>query len=275
MKKICEFCNGSSYFEKDGKIYECRCALLKRLAASMPIFIRDSRVKEEHANHILTNKYKGLYYIHCHWSDIKPIIKVTLIKNPNLHVKITSDREIRDVGVGATSKSAKSEDSDSIYNTLQELVEPPHLLIIRLNELGYKNKAAPGFLEEAISIRADRNMPVWVLSDKNKPFSFNSFAYSETVWDLISQTFRTVDIPKIADSTNLTSSISNINKPDNRNIQDISIDVKKPKTEDSIDVDDEDDGCLLGSDSQIVEEKEEISKKYSKPVYGQGNKKKK
>lgn len=58
-------------------------------------------------------------------------------------------------------------------------------MIVRLNELGYKNKAAPGILEESLCYRLDREQPTWVVSDLNKPFTTGSFAWSESVWSLI------------------------------------------------------------------------------------------
>ncbi|MGA1822838.1 MAG: hypothetical protein ACMUIG_09960, partial [Thermoplasmatota archaeon] len=48
--------------------------------------------------------------------------KAVMIKNPNMSVKITSDREIRDVFVGSTSRAARG-DGEIVYNNLEDLMK--------------------------------------------------------------------------------------------------------------------------------------------------------
>jgi hypothetical protein len=194
----CEKCGGSGVIEKDGKTYECQCALLRRLAAAMPGFVRVAIVSKAHIVHPITDDINKNYLIDAAWSDARALIKVAMYKHPNLHFRITSDREIRDVGVGSTSRQARGDDATIVFNSLQDYMEPPKLVIVRLNELGYKNRAAAGLLEEALNIRVDRGLTTWVLNNKNKPFSPASHAYSEAVWDLIHTAFKKIDIPRIA-----------------------------------------------------------------------------
>ena len=167
--------------EKDGKLYECVCAMLRRVAASMPPYIRKAEVARHHVLLPLVGMVKKSVFVLSSWPDAKAVIKVAMIRNPNLGFRIASDREIRDVYVGSTSRVAKGADEDGVFNSLQDLMDMPGLMIVRLNELAYKNKAAPGALEEAISYRIDRDKPIWALSDTSKPFGMGSFAYSENV----------------------------------------------------------------------------------------------
>jgi hypothetical protein len=133
------------------------------------------------------------------WADMKAIIKAIMIKYNKKHVRITSDREIRDVFVGAkSSTNSITEDSDRVFNTLSDLMEFPNLVIVRLNELLYKNKAAPGALEEALCIRVDRDKPTWVVSDLDRPFGTTSYAYSDSVWDLITTGIDKIQIPRVS-----------------------------------------------------------------------------
>jgi len=171
--------------ERNGKLYECVCSMLRRVSAAMPPYIRRAEVLQEHLETQLMSAHNKSLFVVASWADMKPIIKAVMIKNPNMSVKITSDREIRDVFVGSTSRAARG-DGEIVYNNLEDLMNPPHLCIVRLNEMSYKNKAAPGALEEALSFRLDRDKPMWVLSNVSKPFGIDSFAYSESVWDLIS-----------------------------------------------------------------------------------------
>jgi hypothetical protein len=83
-------------------------------------------------------------------------------------------------------------------NNLQDLMDTPDLVVIRLNELSYKNKAAPGALQEAFSYRLDRDKATWVLSDPSRPFTRGSHAWSDSVSDLFNSTLRKFVVPSIA-----------------------------------------------------------------------------
>ena len=195
----CDKCGGSGVIElKDtDKARECRCAVIRRLAAAMPAHIRHADAKREHfLLPVVTGGIKKSYFIKSSWIDMKSIIKAIMMINPSKFIRVTSDREIRDIGVGATSRTARGNDVN-VYNTLEDIMCPPSLCIVRLGELSYKNKAASGLLEEALSYRLDRDLPLWVISDLDKPFGQNSFAFSSSVWDLIKSSMKEVLIPRI------------------------------------------------------------------------------
>lgn len=194
----CTICEGAGVIEKDGQYLECECAEIRRIAASMPVFVRSAQAKEEHIKFLAPVRRGDLrpirlidaiyrsFFIISQWADMRSFIKLIMIRHRKKFLRITSDREIRDVYVGSASRSARGEDSkEPVYNSLQDLVETPDLLLIRLNELGYKNKAAPGALEESLCYRLDRNLPIWILSDASRPFGQGSFSYSENVWSII------------------------------------------------------------------------------------------
>ena len=163
------------------------CATLRRIGATMPSYIRKANVTQAHLALPIIRNPKNHYYVLSSWSDLRAVIKLVMLLNPNKLVKITSDREIRDVYVGSKSKKAMSEGTDNeIINSLEDLVDQPFLVIIRLNELRYKNKAAAGALEEAMSIRLDRDKPLWVINNRDEPFGKGSIAWSGSVDDLIS-----------------------------------------------------------------------------------------
>jgi hypothetical protein len=202
---VCEICGGAGVKEIDGKLYECKCAELRRIAAAMPSYIRAAKVKMEHitfkvddTTRLIDATGRSLYVI-SYWNDMRAFIKLVMLKHRNKHLRIISDRELRDVYVGSTSRSARGEDSkEPIYNSVEDLVRGPHLIIIRLNELAYKNKAAAGILEEAMSYRLDRNEPIWLLSNATKPFGPGSFAYSDNVWALI-KSMPNIRVPQISE----------------------------------------------------------------------------
>ena len=190
---ICQICDGAGVVEKDGKLYECSCAELRRIYASMPAYVRSAVVRLDHITASFPNEKIRIVnavdrsiYITAYWADMRAIIKTIMVMHRDKFVRVISDREIRDVFVGSTSRVARGENSkEAVYNSIEDLVKSPHLLMIRLNELGYKNKAAAGILEEALCYRLDRNLPVWLLSNSTKPFGAGSYAYSENVWSLM------------------------------------------------------------------------------------------
>lgn len=197
----CKKCSGVGYIETLEKTTECECSILKRLASSMPAYIRAAKVEKEHVNLPFIRRARENLMVHAFWEDMKAIVKVVMYLNIDRYIKITTDLEIKNVGVGGMSRVSRGEEGGEVYNTIQDLVDSPSLLIIHLNQLGYKNKAASGFLEEAINSRIDRNKPIWLVSDKHKPFGPHAYSYSQSIIDLINSTFRKVDVPSISSAS--------------------------------------------------------------------------
>jgi hypothetical protein len=172
----------------------------------MPPYIRKAEIQEAHLKLPLIRAIKESYYIIASWQDMKAIIKAVMIRHPSLFLKITSDREIVDVSLGKTSRNAKGgEEKEGVYNSVQDLMDPPGLAVVRLNDLAYKNKAASGYLTEALSHRLDREKPTWLISDRLKPFGGGSPAWSPSVMDLIFSSMKQVQIPIIAPQINYES----------------------------------------------------------------------
>lgn len=196
----CKQCSGLGVVERDTKMYECECSFIRRMAASMPTFIRKAEVKNDHIKLPIISAFKQHLMVMSSWSDMKAVIKVLMISNPTKFIRITSDREIRDVYVGSKSRAARGDEDGKIYNSLEDLMDLPDLSIVRLNELSYKNKAAPGALEEAVSYRTDRDKPTWLFNDVDRPFGSGSHAYSDSVADVIKTHFKTYRINRILTS---------------------------------------------------------------------------
>jgi len=197
MTSKCEVCGGLGITEKGPRAFECHCAFIKRVAAAMPLYIRKAEVTKEHLAHEIMKLTRRNMMVVSSWADMKAVIKALWISNPSKFFKISSDREIRDVYVGSKSRAARGDEEGKIYNSLEDLMDMPDLAVVRLNELSYKNKAASGALEEAISYRTDRDKPTWLFSDIDRPFTLGSHAYSDSVADLIKSIFTTIRISRI------------------------------------------------------------------------------
>jgi hypothetical protein len=169
----------------------------------MPSYVRKVEVKDEHLVQIPVSSVNKSLFIRAAWADMQAIIKIVMIKYRNLFLKITSDREILDVYLGKTARLARaaesrgSSETGDYYNSVQELMDPPHLCVVKLNEILYKNKAASSVLEEALCYRLDRDKPTWIFSDYDRPFNESSTAYSESVMYLMSTAMKGVGIKRI------------------------------------------------------------------------------
>jgi hypothetical protein len=187
---------GAQVQEKD-KLIECECAIIKRLSFAMPAEVRQAIVLKPHADHPITKMMGKSLFVKATYADMLSIIKASIYKNNGRYVRTTSDAEIRDVGVGSRSRKAKGEDARDVYNDFSDLMESPPLMVIWLNKLGHKNRAAAGYLIEALTVRIDRRKPTWVVSDIDNPFGPGSFSFSDAVWSFLHIGFEKVEIPRI------------------------------------------------------------------------------
>ncbi len=215
MTDKCNKCDGSGLVERDDRAYECVCAFTRRIAAGMPAYIRSAIVKPEHVALPLMKAYRQNCRVLATWQDMRAILKILIIKNPKLFIKNTSDREIRDVFVGAKSRAARGGDeAGAIYNSLEDLMDPPDLMVVRLNELSYKNKAAAGALEEALNYRLNCMKPTWILSDVDRPFTVGSHAYSESIASILTTSFVVAKVPRILPTPRLDDMGSDLELPE-------------------------------------------------------------
>jgi hypothetical protein len=202
----CKLCSDVGVIERDGKLYECKCAFLRRISNAMPPYVRKATVNKKHAQHDLINRINQSLFLTVNWEDMKAFLKLLYIKYPTKFIKLTSDLDIIDVYLGKRSKSSRTDDFvGDIYNSVYDLMFNPDIVIIRLNKLSYKNKAAAGALEEALSHRLDYDKVTWAISDNNNQFNSASFAYSDSVWELLCTGMERMIIPPIIHAT-----ISNI-----------------------------------------------------------------
>ncbi len=200
MKNSCGKCGGQGDFEdkKTGKLIECECQFIRRIAASMPPYIRRAEVKSDHILHPVVGMVNRSIFIRSSWQDMKAFLKVVMFKYNQKFIRITSDLEIKNVFLGGSSRRAKGEDfSGDVFNNVQDLMQDPDLVIIELNKIGYANKAAAGNLREAIDIRVSKDKATWLFSDHSNPFTESSVAFSNHVWDYIIEYFKIIDIPRM------------------------------------------------------------------------------
>ena len=207
----CKKCDGHGTVEKDGKLYECECEMLRRIAMSMDAAIRKAPARDEHLNHPLIELVTKDCFVVASWADMKAILKVATIKHYPRFIKVISDLDIKTVFVGARSKQSHADDYQGpVFNSIEDLMDPPSLAVVVLNRLTHDNKAASGALEEALCYRLDKAKPTWVLSDLDRPFSVGSPAYSSSVSDLLQTAYQPVNVPRITPQMSLTAAMNHV-----------------------------------------------------------------
>ncbi|OPZ37315.1 MAG: hypothetical protein BWY99_01898 [Synergistetes bacterium ADurb.BinA166] len=204
----CKTCGGAGTYEKGEKTMECECSLWDRVASSMPPYILSARFTPKHLESPLLGCVNRSCFVQGSWVDVRAIAKAVMMKHYAKLFRVTSDRELRDVFMGSKNRSNLDEDAKVVFNSVEDVMgggdqkgratASPDLVIVRLNELAYKNKAASGILEEALSCRVDYGRATWVVSDIDKPFGTGSHAYSESVWDMLTTRFAVVKVPRIS-----------------------------------------------------------------------------
>lgn len=97
--------------------------------------------------------------------------------------RITSDREILEVRLGEQT----TENGERL--SLSQFMLPYDLVVIRLGELGYENRAAGGYLFEAIIGRIRANARTWVVIPPSMPYDPGHFAYDAQLDHLFDVTF--------------------------------------------------------------------------------------
>jgi hypothetical protein len=234
MNQLCKECMGSGTIERDGKLYNCECYYIKQSQQSMPLYVQRAIVTPQHLELPIIQAIDKILFIKGTRADINAIIKAVMLKYNAKWIKLTSDAEIRNVYVGSMSKQSRSEDyTGEIYNNIQDLMDPPDLVIIHLGVISNKNKAAPGALEEALAHRINGAKPVWAFSLADNPFTSSSFAYSLRVDELINSYMMPVSIPHIAkqESTHSIIDVEYTNQTESKSESEHNPEREMPKRE--------------------------------------------
>ncbi len=164
----------------------------------MPAIFRDANVRLEHARLPILNMIDKSVFLTAYEHDMNAIVKLMIIKHRKKFIKLINDQMLIDIFLGKVNITEKYENGGKLESpTLGDIINPAALLLIRTNVMKYKNKAAPGALEQCLAHRLDRSEPVWLLSYMNDAFSRASLSSSEGVWGLIQSSMLHVNIPPI------------------------------------------------------------------------------
>ena len=209
---VCEKCGGAGFITIDDlNVEQCKCFKKKAIraylgpeiyAAPTPVggslFFRHVQGKEP------VDKTRENLVIRGYWAQVLPHLKWALAakadRSQGMFPKysVITDERLKTVFVGAESynqRARSKRDDVQTYNSLADIVGAEYeLIIIRLGNLGHKNIAMPGALKEALMLREVALKPTWLIDDPHNPFVPGHLAYSDDVYDYVSNHFEYVDI---------------------------------------------------------------------------------
>lgn len=202
----CDLCGDTGKIQNpkdDLRVEQCVCAYIKALRAhlSNPVMALDVGLDlvstpSIRKSSLLTNsvdRTNDNLLLQGPWSHVLPHLKFVLgYKGLAYRFRFVSDERLLNVWLGKSSYGAKSRqlrEEEVYFNSVSDLVNPDFdLVIIRLGVLGYKNKALPGILLEALQVRAIKEKATWVVEQGSysctKKFE-RSMAYSEEALNLL------------------------------------------------------------------------------------------
>lgn len=208
--KDCKICAGAGLIRIDDlNTRQCVCSLARSLMIHLgpeiggakpltdsPLFIRGEKPGDPVEYDATTQNL----FLKGRWIDVISHFKFALcFKGLNFRTRVTTDEKLKSIFVGNESYKAvmrsKREDMDT-YNGLADYVTEPHLLIIRLGFLGYKNIAMAGILKEALLHREVQRKATWLLEVPTSIFGPGHFSYNDDVGTYIDENFTIFDLSR-------------------------------------------------------------------------------
>jgi hypothetical protein len=197
---VCPHCKDTGWVAVDDTTRrKCICAYAKELKEHLGKEIAYARTLEQSPLFVpgKDDLTEDDLFIKCDWPKLLPHLKWTLtFKTLAFKFVIVTDEKIKTVYLGAESYAARAKglrDDVSTYNCLADLIGSQYdLVIIKLGNLGYPNKAMPGILKEALLLREALGKTTWLIEESDKVFGPGNFSYSPDLHTYIQENFTVV-----------------------------------------------------------------------------------
>jgi len=206
----CPLCNGRSWIvvsDLDEK--PCRClqrrmvrdhlasGAIPRIADAplvrSPLFIPGVEGGDRTGDNMFIKASEHTLLSHLRWA-----LGCKFNTKPSHTYRISSDARLLGIWLSKeayTQKQKSTRDETEAYNNLADFVAPPDLFILLLGNLGQRNKAMPGVIQEALSIRILEGKPTWVFEDINEEVRFGTghLSYSYDLAMFLDKHFSVID----------------------------------------------------------------------------------
>ena len=202
-------CNGRSYYitEKEGIVIQCRHIRNRTIRDR---FLNDQYLGQEMVDVEgvrgtlldvgIDRTTENLFFRKCPWgtflAHLKFVVHAKMTREKDWTFRVITDEEIKRVFVGAesyTSRKKEERDLKVTFNSLADLVREYDLVIVRLGQLGYKNRAAPGAFRETLLHREAVREATWIVEPPGDEFQ-NMQSYDFEVGEFIDKRFEDIEL---------------------------------------------------------------------------------
>lgn len=206
-KEVCPLCNGQEWTTTEKlKTKPCICisARMTRQFLGEEIAVAEnirSSLFQPDADPPVDRSKENLS-IKATWLELRSHLRWVLgcryNMDPTFTFKVVSDLEILDVSLGNEAFKARTYEQrrrgKETYNTVKDFIGEESLVIVRLGWLGYRNRAAAGYLKEALGIRERLRLPTWLSETPDRFFGPGDHMWDDDVDNYITTHFDSVDL---------------------------------------------------------------------------------
>mgnify|MGYP003983441041 FL=1 len=171
-------------------VQRCRCVLVKQTLANLERAWRGLSKAKPIPDSPLKKRIDKNIWITASDRSLKRHLKhVGSRMVPDWRFKVVTDKELITAWLGSIAlKGGEILGPDAIsvstrYITIEDLVEPPDLVVLRLGVKAAANREMPQVLFEALSHRIHLSKPTWVVDQPTYPFGRGHLCWSETAED--------------------------------------------------------------------------------------------
>lgn len=188
----CKYCAGDGYLPPEGDdFYEsrrmCVCTAQRLYRDKLGPAVYDAGTIEKSP---YAHRLKQNLFVRSYREDFLPHLRYALIyAGLDYFSRVVNDMKLLNAWFGKEKAHDPQADKEVNYESVQDLVEAPDLVVIFIGETGYKNVALPGVLLEALRSRRFVAKPTWLINPYNKPFQEGHFCHSAEVERFLTEYF--------------------------------------------------------------------------------------
>lgn len=206
-KPVCPLCKGQEWTSTDSlKTKPCLCITARMVRAFLGLEIASaenirSSLFQPDADPPVDRSKENLS-IKASWLELRSHMRWVLgcryNMDPTFRFKVVTDLEILDVSLGNESFKYRTreqrERGKETFNTVNDFIGSQNLVIVRLGWLGWSNRAAAGYLKEALGVRERASLPTWLSETPDRFFGAGYHMWNDDVGNYIATHFDSVDL---------------------------------------------------------------------------------
>jgi len=187
----CEICGGYGFVQEDGgplgipQARPCECRMIKSLDAQAEKAWKGLSEIKPRKKTILSKHLTKSIILVGEKDNLASHLRSALWdhRRPEKFVKVVSDATLMSAWLNNLSASNREiYDPDFIRDvrasSLEDLVESPSLLIVRLGVKGARNSAMPEVMTETVALRDHLSKPLWIVTEPDRPLEEGHICWS-------------------------------------------------------------------------------------------------